>query len=88
MKCSNPNCNRGIGLVAYQCGWFSKRRYCSRYCRDTFVADAPKPQQKLSATTYFDWLFEQPVLNGQPKLVTAAIRARSKADQRFRLEAR
>jgi len=26
MKCSNPDCNRGIGLVAYQRGWFSKRR--------------------------------------------------------------
>ena len=46
MKCSNPDCNRGIGLVAYQRGWFSKRRYCSRHCRDAFVADAPNLQQK------------------------------------------
>ena len=22
MKCSNPNCNRGIGLVCYRRGWF------------------------------------------------------------------
>jgi hypothetical protein len=22
MKCSNPECNRGIGLVAYRRGWF------------------------------------------------------------------
>jgi hypothetical protein len=87
VKCSNPDCNRGIGLIAYRRGWFSKRRYCSRHCRDAFVADAPKPQQKSSATTYFDWLFDQPVLNPQPKLVPAAIRARSKAGQRFRLEA-
>jgi hypothetical protein len=42
MKCSNPDCNRGIGLVAYQRGWFSKRRYCSKHCRDAFVANAPK----------------------------------------------
>jgi len=42
MKCSNPDCNRGIGLVAYQRGWFSKRRYCSQRCRDAFVADASK----------------------------------------------
>jgi hypothetical protein len=42
MKCSNPDCNRGIGLVAYQRGWFSKRRYCSKHCRDAFAADAPK----------------------------------------------
>jgi len=46
MKCSNPDCNRGIGLVAYQRGWFSKRRYCSQHCRDAFVADAPNLQQK------------------------------------------
>ena len=41
MKCSNPDCNRGIGLVAYQRDWFSKRRYCSKHCRDAFVVDAP-----------------------------------------------
>ena len=45
MKCSSPDCNRGIGLVAYQRGWFSKQRYCSRHCRDAFVADAPNLQQ-------------------------------------------
>jgi hypothetical protein len=44
MKCSNPDCNRGIGLVAYRRGWFSKRRYCSKHCRDAFVAHAPKPE--------------------------------------------
>ena len=42
MKCSNPDCNRGLGLVAYRRGWFSKRRYCSKHCRDALVADAPK----------------------------------------------
>jgi hypothetical protein len=49
MRCSNPDCNRGIGLVAYRRGWFSKRRYCSKHCRDAFVADALKRQQKRSA---------------------------------------
>jgi hypothetical protein len=34
MRCSNPDCDRGIGLVAYRLGWFSKRRYCSQRCRD------------------------------------------------------
>jgi hypothetical protein len=38
MKCSNPNCNRGLGLVVYRRGWFSKRRYCSKDCRDNFAA--------------------------------------------------
>ena len=41
MKCSNPGCNRGVGLVAYQRDWLSKRRYCSKHCRDAFVVDAP-----------------------------------------------
>ena len=38
MKCSNPGCNRAIGLVvAHRRGWFSKRRYCSRNWRYAFV---------------------------------------------------
>jgi hypothetical protein len=41
MKCSHPDCNRGLGLVVYQRDWFSKRRYCSKHCRDAFVVDAP-----------------------------------------------
>jgi hypothetical protein len=88
MRCSNPDCNRGIGLIAFRRGWFSKPRYCSKRCRDAFVADASKPQQNRSPMTYFEWFFEQPVLTAQPKLVPAAIRARSKVGQRFRLEAR
>jgi len=40
MKCSNPDCTRGIGLVAYRSGWFAKRCYCSQHCRNAFVADA------------------------------------------------
>jgi hypothetical protein len=57
MKCLNLDCNRGIGLVAYRRGWFSKGGYCSKHCRDAFVADAPGLQQKRSVTTYFEWLF-------------------------------
>jgi hypothetical protein len=57
MKCSNPDCNRGIGLVAYRRGWFSKRRYCSKRCRNALVADAPKLQQKRNVTTYFEMAF-------------------------------
>ena len=60
-KCSNPNCNRGIGLIRYRRSWFSKQRYCSRNCCDAFVADVPKQQQKRSATSYFEWLFLQPI---------------------------
>jgi hypothetical protein len=62
MKCSNPHCNRGIGLVAHRRGWFDKRRYCSKECRNTFVAQRPKiSQQERSVMTYVEWLFLQPV---------------------------
>jgi len=74
MKCSNPDCNRGIGLVHHRRGWFSKRRYCSRNCRDAFVADLPSPQKEPSATTYFEWLFFRPIGNPHQKLVPAVIR--------------
>ena len=74
MKCSNPDCNRGIGLVAYRRSWFSKRHYCSKRCRDTYVADAPKEQQKRSAKTYFERLFSQPIEYAPLKLKPAVVR--------------
>ena len=75
MKCSNPNCNRGIGLVAYQRGWFDKRRYCSNRCRDDFTAEHPnRPQQEPCTTTYFEWLLLQTTQHPQPKLRPSAIR--------------
>jgi hypothetical protein len=73
MKCSNPDCTCGIGLVVYRRGWFSKRRYCSKHCRNAFVADAPKLQQKRNVTTYFEWLFLQPIENSQSKLKPAVV---------------
>ena len=36
MKCSNPNCNRGIGLIRYRRSWFSKQGYCSWNCLPCF----------------------------------------------------
>ena len=75
MKCSNPDCNRDIGLVTYRRGWFNKRRYCSKHCRDAFVAQ--KLQQKQGVSTYFEWLFLQPVENPRLKLKPAVIRTRA-----------
>jgi len=75
MKCSNPDCNRDIGLVAYRRGWFSKRRYCSKRCRDAFVPQ--KLQQKRSVTTYFEWLFSQSIGNLQLKLKPAVVRTKA-----------
>ena len=74
MKCSSPDCNRGIGLVAYQRGWFSKRRYCSKRCRDVFVVNELKLPQKPSVTAYFEWLYLQPI-DTKLKLKPAVIRA-------------
>jgi len=74
MKCSNPDCNRGIGLVHYR-RWFSKRRYCSKQCRDDVVARVPRPlQEDRNATTYFEWLFLQPIEKNQPEPIPAVIR--------------
>ena len=50
MKCSNPDCNRCIGLVHYR-RWFSKRRYCSGQCRDDAVTRLPRAlQEERNAT--------------------------------------
>jgi hypothetical protein len=79
MKCSNPRCNRGIGLVAHWRGWFSKRRYCSRNHRHAFVADLPKRlHQERSASTYFEWLFLQSIGNPQLKLTPAVIHIKAR----------
>ena len=75
MKCSNLGCNRGIGLVAYRRGWFSKRHFCSKHCRDAFVPQ--KLQQKQGVSTYFEWLFLQPIENPRLKLKPAVIRTRA-----------
>jgi hypothetical protein len=76
MKCSKPDCNCGIGLIAYRRGWSSKRRYCSKQCRDSSVAPANRSRQERSAMTYFEWLFSQPIENPQPKLIPIRVRAR------------
>ena len=79
MKCSNPDCNRNIGLVAHRRGWFGKRRYCSRQCRDASVAERPKKsRQERSATNYFEWLFLQPIEKPQPKPTPAIVRVRAR----------
>jgi hypothetical protein len=75
MKCTNPDCNREIGLIVYQRGWLSERRYCSKHCRDAFVPQ--ELQQKQGGSTYFEWLFLQPIENRPLKLKPAVIRTRA-----------
>jgi hypothetical protein len=66
MKCSNPYCSRGIGLVSHRRGWIGKGRYCSRKCRDTFVAPN-QLQRERCAATYFEWLWLETIDNPQPQ---------------------
>jgi hypothetical protein len=84
MKCSNPACSRNIGLVAYRRGWLSKRRYCSRNCRDAVVVidRAKRAHRERSHATYVEWLFEEPALNAQLKLVPT-VSARLQPGQAF-----
>ena len=57
MKCSNLNCGHDIGLVSYRRGWFYKRRFCSKKCRDGFTVEWPRhSQQEHLASSYFNWL--------------------------------
>jgi hypothetical protein len=75
MKCSNPDCNRSIGLVSHRRGWFSKRRYCSRNCLDVIPTDVPKQsQQESHAMSYVEWLFLQPIERPHLKLMPARVR--------------
>ena len=76
MNCSNPNCNRGIGLIAYRRGWFSKRRYCSKHCRDTLVVDAvPQQHQKMSLLGRFVAAFAAFIGLVVPATLTMAVLA-------------
>ena len=79
MKCANHNCNRGIGLISYRRGWFGKRLYCCRECRDTFVTAPPEgSHRERGDTTYFEWLFLQPIDAAKPKPVPALVRVRAR----------
>ena len=59
MKCAHPMCQRGIGLVSHRRGWFGKRLYCSRACRDNYAAELrpSRPQRPSFKPSLFDQLF-------------------------------
>jgi len=80
MKCANPTCHHGIGLVSYRRGFFGKRPYCSKKCRDQFVAEriAPVVAKRSRAETYFESLFAPPIAQPQPNLALATVRVRAR----------
>ena len=60
MRCGHPTCQRGIGLVSYRRGWFGKRLYCSRDCRDSYVAaEVRQPREPRPSRSFEPSLFEQ-----------------------------
>ncbi len=75
MKCANPTCNHSIGLVSHRRGFFGKRPYCSKQCRDHIAVALPPKGER--AATYFEWLFMQPV-NLQPRMAVATVRVRAR----------
>jgi hypothetical protein len=58
MKCSNPDCSRGIGLVSHRRGWFDKQCYCSKPCCEAVTAQvrAPRSSPQRRTMSYVDWL--------------------------------
>jgi hypothetical protein len=79
MKCSHPHCNHGIGLVSHRRSSFTKARFCSKRCRDTYVVKRVRPVlPERAATTYFEWLFLQPAANVRPQLAPAVVRVRAR----------
>jgi hypothetical protein len=81
MKCAHPTCQRGIGLVSHRRGWFGKRLYCSRDCRDSYVAEARKPHPSRPSRAFDPSLLEMLLAstNAPAQLVPArsgAVRAR------------
>jgi hypothetical protein len=77
MKCAKPTCNHSIGLVSHRRGFFGKRHYYSKECRDHVMVEPPRRPKSKRATTYFEWLFMQPV-NLQPRMAIKAVRVRAR----------
>jgi len=75
MKCSHPMCNRGIGLVSHR-RWFGKGLYCSRSCRDNYVAVSRKPNPPSSVDArLFAWLLVPLNAHARRSLAPVTVRA-------------
>jgi hypothetical protein len=58
MRCAHPMCHRGVGLVSHRRGWFGKRLYCSRACRDNYAAELRQPRPARQTRSFEPSLFE------------------------------
>jgi hypothetical protein len=69
MKCSNPDCSRGIGLVSHRRAWFDEQRYCSKRCCEAVTSELAqrRSSHQRRTTSYFDWLMSQPTRRPQPR---------------------
>ena len=56
MRCANPMCSRGIGLVSHRLGLFDKRLACSKTCRAEFVADIKRARYLAWRRAVASWL--------------------------------
>lgn len=56
MRCANPRCNRGIGLVSHRLGAFDKRYACSKDCRTEIVADIKRARYLAWRRAVASWL--------------------------------
>ena len=56
MRCANPMCNRGIGLVSHRFGLFEKRYACSKKCRTECVADVRRTRYLAWRRAVMSWL--------------------------------
>ena len=56
MRCANPMCNRGIGLVSHRLGAFDKRYACSKECRTAVVADIKRARYLAWRHAVVSWL--------------------------------
>jgi hypothetical protein len=76
MRCSNPDCNRGIGLLSYRRAWFDEQRYCSKRCCEAVTSQLAKRRSSRQRRTmsYVDWLFSQSTRRPQPRLGQPSVR--------------
>ena len=56
MRCANPMCHRGIGLVSHRLGVFDKRYACSKECRTEVAAGIKRERYLAWRRAVVGWL--------------------------------